>query len=99
MRTRKGRAKCIGHHSRKPILAPLTYLEPLTDEQKLADDLPDGDEAVVVALDDLQDEADGVGDLEGGQDEHGDEPEEDGAGVLHVGAHEEGKLFAVAHWC
>ena len=82
----------------KPIFASSTYFEPLTDEQELADDLSDGDEAEVVALDDLQDEADGVGDLEGGQDEHRDEPEEDGAGELHVDAHEQGELFAVDHW-
>ena len=69
----------------------------LTDEQKLADDLPDGDESEVVALHQLEDEADGVGDLERGQDEHGEEPAEDGRVVPHVDADEEGKLRARAH--
>ena len=95
MLTRKGRAKSQRFFADiiiSPFLLQLQYVDPLTDEQELADDLPDGDEAEVVALDDLQDEAGGVGDLEGGQDEHGDEPEEDGAGVLHVGAHEQGEL-------
>ena len=69
----------------------------LTDEQNLADDLSDDDEADVVALHDLQDEADGVGDRERGQDEHGDEPEDDGDVVLHVDADEKGQLRAKIH--
>ena len=81
----------------KPAGPPCISLKLLTDEQNLADDLSDGDELKVVRLHDLEDEADRVGDLERGQDEHGYEPEDDGDVVLQVDADEESELRAMSH--